>query len=52
MHNRMFERCVNTCYLTDSAEHLQLFGIQRWNIFKIISVGNKNARHETNCSIL
>lgn len=29
---------VNTCYFSDSAEHFQLFGIQGWNVFKIISV--------------
>lgn len=28
---------VNTCYFSDSAEHFQLFGIQGWNVFKIIS---------------
>lgn len=48
MHYRRLERCVKTCYLPDGAEHLQLFGIQRWNIFELISAGNKKARHETN----
>lgn len=39
---------MKTCYLPDSVEHLQLFGIQRRNIFKLISAENKKARHETN----
>lgn len=52
MHNRILEWCVKTCYLPDSAEYLEPFGIQRWNVFKIISVGNKNARRETHCSVL
>lgn len=59
MRYRRLERCVRTCYLPDSAEHLQLFGIQRWNLVKIISVGEKTkqnekkkAQHETTHSVV
>lgn len=52
MYCRGLERRVKTCYLPDSAEHLQLFGLQRWNIFKLVSAGNKKARHEPNRSVL
>lgn len=43
---------VKTCYFSDGAEHFQLFGIQGWDVFKIISMKNKNTQYEADCATL
>lgn len=47
-----FHRNIQTCYFSDGAEHFQLFGIQGWDVFKVISVRNENTQYATDCMTL